>query len=123
MKDKNPEPEHKLILRTLKLSDYNSIKEIMELVYSNLGGSWTRKQFSALLKKFPEGQICIEDKGVVIAGALSIIVKYSDFGDKHTYDQITGDGMFDTHNPDGETLYGVDIFVHPEYRNLRLGRR
>src|SRR5688572_22594302 len=115
--------EHKLILRTLRLSDYKSIKEIMDMVYSNLGGSWTQKEFSALLKNFPEGQICIEDKGRVVAGALSVIVKYSDYGDKHTYEQIIGKGKFDTHDPDGETLYGVDIFVHPEYRNLRLGRR
>ncbi|KAA9345847.1 bifunctional GNAT family N-acetyltransferase/carbon-nitrogen hydrolase family protein [Adhaeribacter soli] len=115
--------EHKLILRTLRVSDYKAIKEIMDMVYSNLGGSWTQKEFSALLKHFPEGQICIEDKGRVVAGALSIIVKYSDYGDKHTYEQIIGKGKFDTHNPDGETLYGVDIFVHPEYRNLRLGRR
>lgn len=115
--------EHKLILRTLRLSDYKAIKGIMDMVYSNLGGSWTQKEFSALLKNFPEGQICIEDKGVVVAGALSVIVKYSHYGDKHTYEQIIGKGKFDTHNPDGETLYGVDIFVHPEYRNLRLGRR
>ncbi|MFC5272342.1 GNAT family N-acetyltransferase [Adhaeribacter terreus] len=115
--------EHKLILRTLRLSDYKAIKEIMDMVYSNLGGSWTQKEFSALLKHFPEGQICIEDKGKIIAGALSVIVKYSDYGDKHTYEQIIGKGKFDTHNPDGDTLYGVDIFVHPEHRNLRLGRR
>ena len=124
--NKKSEPntsEHKLILRTLRLSDYKAIKEIMDMVYSNLGGSWTQKEFSALLKHFPEGQICIEDKGKVIAGALSVIVKYSDYGDKHTYEQIIGKGKFDTHNPDGDTLYGVDIFVHPEYRNLRLGRR
>ena len=66
--------EHKLILRTLRLSDYKAIKGIMDMVYSNLGGSWTQKEFSALLKNFPEGQICIEDKGKVIAGALSVIV-------------------------------------------------
>ena len=122
--DKNAaNTEHKLILRTLRLSDYKAIKEIMDMVYSNLGGSWTQKEFSALLKNFPEGQICIEDKGKVVAGALSVIVKYSDYGDKHTYEQIIGKGKFDTHNSDGDTLYGVDIFVHPEYRNLRLGRR
>jgi predicted amidohydrolase/GNAT superfamily N-acetyltransferase len=115
--------EHKLIIRSLRLSDYKQVKAIMDKVYQNLGGSWTHKEFSAIIKKFPEGQICIEDKGKVIGGAMSIIVDYADFGDKHTYDQIIGQGTFDTHSPEGDTLYGVDVFVDPDYRNLRMGRR
>jgi GNAT superfamily N-acetyltransferase len=52
-----------------------------------------------------------------------MIVKYSNFGDKHTYDQITTEGYLRNHDPDGDTLYGVDIFVNPSYQGLRLGRR
>ncbi|MDX5348926.1 MAG: GNAT family N-acetyltransferase, partial [Hymenobacteraceae bacterium] len=115
--------EHKLILRALKRSDYNGIKAIMDRVYPGIGGAWTKDEFLRLLKVFPDGQICIEDKGVVVAAALSIIVDYSEHGDKHTYEQIIGKGNFDTHDEDGDTLYGVDVFVHPDYRNLRLGRR
>jgi len=110
-------------LRNLRISDYEDVKEIMELVYTNSGGSWSRKELAALISKFPEGQICIEDNGKVVAVALSIIVKYSDYGDNHTYAQITGNGSFDTHNPNGDTLYGTDIFVHPDYQGMRLGRR
>ena len=123
MADKIKDTEHKLTLRQLRLSDFKAVKSIMDTVYSNLGGSWTKKEFEALLNAFPEGQICIADKGKIIAGALSIIVKYADYGDKHTYDEIVGKGEFNTHNPDGDTLYGVDVFVNPDYRNLRLGRR
>ncbi|WP_242510108.1 bifunctional GNAT family N-acetyltransferase/carbon-nitrogen hydrolase family protein [Hymenobacter persicinus] len=95
----------------------------MDKVYSNMEGSWSAEEFGALLRKFPEGQIGIEDNGTLVAAALAIIVQYSDFGDRHTYAKITGNGKFDTHNPDGDTLYGVDVFVDPEYRSLRLGRR
>ena len=98
MSDKNEEStehtEHKLLLRQLQLKDYNEVKEIMDKVYSNMGGTWTRKEFSNLLKKFPEGQICIEDKGKVVAGALSLIVDYAQYGDKHTYEQIVDRGTF-----------------------------
>ena len=114
---------HKLILRHLTPDDYDDIREIMEKVYSNSGGSWTRKEFNAQLKRFNEGQICIEDKGKVVAAAMSLIVDYSKYGDSHTYDQITGNGLLTTHDPDGDTLYGTDVFVHPEYHNMRLGRR
>ena len=27
------------------------------------------------------------------------------------------------HDPEGNALYGVDVFVDPDYRGLRLGRR
>jgi len=116
-------PAHKLVLRTLKRGDFKVVQEIMDKVYSNMEGAWSQEEYNNLLKKFPEGQICIEDNGQVVAAALAIIVQYSDFGDRHTYAKITGHGKFDTHNSDGDTLYGVDVFVDPEYRSLRLGRR
>jgi predicted amidohydrolase/ribosomal protein S18 acetylase RimI-like enzyme len=116
-------PAHKLVLRQLRRADFKAIHAIMEKVYSNMEGAWSQDEYNALLKKFPEGQICIEDNGAVIAAALAIIVDYSKFGDKHTYAKITGNGKFDTHDPEGDTLYGVDVFVDPEYRSLRLGRR
>lgn len=114
---------HKLILRPLTLHDYNDIKEIMDVVYVSLGGAWSLEQVHSQLKLFPEGQLCIEDEGKVIAAALSLVVDYARFGDEHTYDDITGHGYITTHDPKGDTLYGVDIFVHPDYRDLRLGRR
>lgn len=116
-------PAHKLVLRQLRRTDFKAIKVIMDKVYSNMEGAWAADEFAALLRKFPEGQIGIEDNGTLIAAALAIIVDYSKFGDKHTYAKITGHGKFDTHDPEGDTLYGVDVFVDPEYRNLRLGRR
>jgi predicted amidohydrolase/ribosomal protein S18 acetylase RimI-like enzyme len=116
-------PAHKLVLRQLRRTDFKAIHGIMEKVYSNMEGAWSQDEYHALLKKFPEGQICIEDNGLVVAAALAIIVDYSKFGDKHTYAKITGNGKFDTHDSEGDTLYGVDVFVDPEYRSLRLGRR
>lgn len=115
--------EHRLKIRNTRLSDYEDIHEIMELVYPTLEGAWSREQFASQISRFPEGQICIEDKGKVVAAAVSLIVDYSRYGDRHTYTQITGNGYLTTHDPSGDTLYGADVFVHPEYRDLRLGRR
>jgi predicted amidohydrolase/GNAT superfamily N-acetyltransferase len=115
--------KHKLLLRTLALEDYDGIAVLMSHVYDNLGGAWNNEQYIAQLTRFPEGQLVIEDNGVIIAAAFSMIVDYTRFGDNHTYAEITGGGYLTHHNPNGETLYGVDIFVHPKHRNLRLGRR
>jgi predicted amidohydrolase/ribosomal protein S18 acetylase RimI-like enzyme len=123
MENKELVEHHRLKLRTMRLSDYEDIREIMKIVYAHAGGAWTKKEFRNQLKVFPEGQICIEVDDKVVAAALSIIVDYAKFGDKHTYDEITGYGKFDTHDYEGDTLYGTDVFVHPEYRDMRLGRR
>ena len=114
---------HKLKLRNTNFSDYETIKEIMDTVYSNAGGAWSKEEFLSQLEHFPEGQFCIEDNGKLVAAVVSMIVKYSNFGDKHTYNQITSKGYLLNHDPEGDTLYGVDIFVKPSYQGLRLGRR
>lgn len=113
----------KLQLRNLRIDDFSDIKAIMDQVYPTLGGGWPEKKYRAMLKVFSEGQICIEDSGRVVAAAFSVIVDYDQFGDEHTYDEITGNAYLTTHDPNGDVLYGVDVFVDPEYRNLRLGRR
>jgi predicted amidohydrolase/ribosomal protein S18 acetylase RimI-like enzyme len=116
--------DHKLTLRSLKKEDYPDIQRIMDLVYAGIGGAWTPEEFAVLIDQFPEGQICIEDKGRVIAAALAIIVTAEEFEKRrHTYEDVVTDGKMSSHDPEGDALYGVDIFVDPEYRGLRLGRR
>jgi predicted amidohydrolase/ribosomal protein S18 acetylase RimI-like enzyme len=115
--------EHHLKLRNTRVADYRDVKRIMDAVYPGMGGAWTREQFAGQINRFPEGQICIEDNGRVVAAAITLIVDYNRFGDQHTYARITGDGFLTTHDPNGDVLYGVDVFVDPEYRHMRLGRR
>ena len=63
------EPEHKLNLRHLRQEDYADLKEIMDAVYPEFGGAWPEKKLRAQLNMFPDGQICIEDHGKVVAAA------------------------------------------------------
>jgi len=115
---------HRLILRQTRSEDYDDIADIMERVYpGGLDGAWTRAQFESQVLRFPDGQICIEDNGRVVAAAISLVVKYSRWGQDHRYWDIVGNGYLTTHDPKGDVLYGVDVFVHPDYRDLRLGRR
>lgn len=115
--------EHKLELRSLEMTDYGDIHAIMSQAYSGMGGAWSKKEISRLLTVFPDGQICIEDKGQVVAAALTLMVDYSKIEDNHSYDDIVDDGMFSKNDPEGDYLYGIDVFVHKDYRGMRLGRR
>lgn len=111
-------------LAFLTIDDYQELKQAMITSYQTMPNSyWKEEQIEKLLKIFPEGQVVVKVNGHIAGCALSIIIDYDRFDDKHTYKQITGNFTFDTHTSSGDTLYGVDIFVKPEFRGLRLGRR
>ncbi len=115
--------KYKLILRGLAHQDYPHIKRIMDRVYSDIGGAWKPDEYATLVNNFPEGQICIEDNGTVVAAALAILVDADEFESRHSYDDLVDNGRMTGHTPEGNALYGLDVFVDPDYRGLRLGRR
>lgn len=108
----------------LLLEDYYGLLEAMKAAYPLWQGSyWSEGAIERMINHFPEGQIVVKADGKVVGCALSIIVDYDAFGDVHTYKQITGNYKFTTHNSAGDVLYGLEVFIHPDYRGLRLGRR
>jgi len=115
---------NELLTEKLSVDDYQQLLKAMKASYPGWTGSlWSITAISNLIQRFPAGQIVIKADGVVIGCALSIIVDYEKFDDEHTYKQITGNYTFDTHNPKGDVLYGIEVFIHPDYRGLRMGRR
>src|SRR5436190_20113117 len=107
MSKKTKDIEHKLNLRNITMDDYDDIKEIMDVVYADAGGAWTKKELKSMLHYFPEGQICVEDNGKLVAAAFSLVVNYAEYGDNHNYKEITGNGTLKNHDSDGDTLYGI----------------
>ncbi len=74
------------------------------------------RNYRMQLASFPQGQILAEFDGQVVGYATSLIVQLDDDSPWYSYSEITGVGTFSTHNPSGDTLYGADIAVHPDYR-------
>src|SRR5210317_719878 len=114
----------KVELLYLQIEDYLEIKDVMQSAYSSMPDAyWKEEHITSLLNKFPEGQVVIKVNGQIAGCALSIIVDYDTFDDSHTYREITADYSFNSHNNEGDVLYGIDVFIKPEFRGLRLGRR
>ncbi|MBN2173979.1 MAG: GNAT family N-acetyltransferase [Bacteroidales bacterium] len=114
----------KIEVRNLKITDYMQLKKSMIEAYKEWEGAyWKEHHIQSLLERFPEGQICVLVNDKIVGTALSIKVDYEKFGDDHTYREITGNFTFETHDPEGDILYGIEVFIHPEFRGLRLGRR
>ena len=99
----------KVEVGNLNMDDYLDLKDSMLQAYATWGAYWRESHIQQLLKIFPEGQICIRVNGKVVGTALSIIVDYDRFGDNHTYEEITGNYTFSTHDPKGDVLYGIEI--------------
>ncbi len=82
---------------------------------------WNRAQLKNHSRLFPEGQLLVEIGGTIVAGASSLIVHLgTDPYRPHTFAGITDGGFFHNHDPRGDTLYGADVYVHPDYRRLGI---
>ena len=111
-------------LEFLKFHDYQDLRQAMLASYPGMQESvWSEKHIRRLIERFPEGQVVVKINDQIAGSALSIIVDYSKFDAHHTYREITGNYTFDTHDINGNVLYGMDVFIKPEFRGLRLGRR
>ncbi|WP_339885089.1 bifunctional GNAT family N-acetyltransferase/carbon-nitrogen hydrolase family protein [Polaribacter vadi] len=111
-------------LQYLTIDDYQELKQAMIEIYTSMENTyWEEAQIQSLITKFPEGQIVIKINGQLAGCALSIMVDYDKFDETHTYEDITGNFTFSTHDAEGDVLYGIDVFIKKEFRGLRLGRR
>jgi predicted amidohydrolase/GNAT superfamily N-acetyltransferase len=111
-------------LSFLEISDYKELKAAMIDSYRSMAEAyWSENQIESLLTKFPAGQVVIRVNDKVAGCALSIVVNEDLLEGEHTYKDITSDYTFNNHRDNGDFLYGIDVFIKPEFRGLRLGRR
>ena len=114
--------ERKIIVRPLKPEDFEQLVELQKLCFPDMK-PWNREEFDSQLSTFPEGQVCVEFEGKLVASSASLIVDYDLYSEWHDWQRISEGGTIRNHNPDGDMLYGIEIMVHPEYRGMRLARR
>jgi predicted amidohydrolase/GNAT superfamily N-acetyltransferase len=114
--------EKSLVLRVLSPSDWEHVVALQQLCFPGMEG-WTRQQFESQLAIFPEGQIGIIYDGTLVASASSLILDFELYKDWHNWEEIADNGFIRNHRPDGNTLYGIEMMVHPRYRGLKLARR
>ena len=84
---------------------------------------WTPNQLRRHMRTFPDGQlVAVDASGRVVGSASSLIVRWDDFADAASWNQVTARGAFRTHDPvRGDTLYGADVGVDPDARGLGVG--
>ncbi len=114
--------EKRVVLRKLQIEDFDQLVAMQAACFPGMK-TWTREQLESQLRMFPDGQLCIEIDGVIVASSGSLIVDFAEYSEWHNWREIADKGFIRNHDPEGDTLYGIEIMVHPDYRGLKLARR
>ena len=122
MTDSSSSQEPRVVLRALTLDDYDEVCRLHHIIFPDLG-PWKPDHYRAQVERFGEGQIGIELDGRLVAISASLIVRGDDYQGWHSFSEVSDSGLIGTHDPDGDTLYGIDMAVDPAARGMRLSRR
>lgn len=105
-------------IRLLERSDYEAIIDICRQVYPT-ETPYTVAELEEHRAVFPQGQFVAFDASTrAVAGVhFTLRLRMIDFHIDDPWDVLTAGGSFLDHNPEGPTLYGADIMVHPAHQH------
>ena len=110
-------PKTKITIRRWRIEDIPEIIACSKATYHDYPEEYiyTQRQYEMQFAAFPQGQFVAVCGDKIVGYATCLIVSIDDeFW--YDVDELTGAGTFSTHNQDGDTLYGADIAVHPDYQ-------
>jgi len=112
-------------IRNTKKEDIHKIIELQKESFPLLakyGNIWHEDELQSHLNIFPDGQFVAEEPdGTIVGSASTLIVSLNPEYADHTWKEITANGLFTNHDPNGDSLYGADISTHPKYRHEGIG--
>jgi predicted amidohydrolase/GNAT superfamily N-acetyltransferase len=111
-----------LVIRNARAGDARKISRLSEKVYGKDHG-YTPEMIRGQVTNFPDGQFVAEYEGTIVGYCATFIVGEELALSAHRWDEVTGHGFASRHDPEGQWLYGMEVFIDPEYRNLRIGQR
>jgi len=115
----------KAVVRNYQLEDFEALIDIQKESFPPPFPSelwWNEHQLRNHVTLFPEGALCVEINGELAGSMTGLLVDFDPKHPEHTWEEITDSGYIRNHNPNGNTLYVVDICVKPAFRKLNLGK-
>ena len=120
-----PKKKISVKIREATREDVPALLALNRAAYPVLAGEnvvWGESHLRSHLRVFPQGQLVAEANRKIFGAVSSLLV---DLGPDplrhHTWAGITDSGYFTNHNPNADTLYGADVYVHPDARGLGIG--
>jgi len=119
------EKKTRVKVRRWHLEDIPGILKVQGAAYSGFSAKdlCSERDYRMQFAAFPEGQLLAEVDGEIIGYATSLIVQLEDSSPWYSYSEISGVGTFSTHTPSGDTLFGADIAVLPEWQGKGVSQK
>lgn len=113
----------RVVITTTQPQHTTQLEELQQLVFPTLSkDSLMRKEhYLNHIQIFPEGQFVAMLNDRVI-GMTSSIRYHLDINERHKFTDVFDGGLLNTHEPDGDWLYGMDIGTHPNYRGMGIAK-
>lgn len=83
---------------------------------------WSQEQIASHIRHFPAGALCVEVDGELVGSSTSLVIDFDPAHPDHSWAEVCGDGYISTHNPKGDSLYGIDMAVRPAWRGRGIAR-
>ncbi|QED48195.1 GNAT family N-acetyltransferase [Cytobacillus dafuensis] len=120
----NQEKPIPIVIRNYLQSDFDELIQIQTECFPPPFPAelwWNKNQLKNHATLFPEGALCVEVEGQLAGSITGVCVDFDPTHPSHNWEEITDSGYIRNHNPQGNTLYIVDISVRPKFRKLGLG--
>ena len=114
-----------VVVRNATLAEVPQIVAVAAKAYTG----WSSRQlanernYQMQISTFPEGQFVALWEDQVVGYCSSLIVYLDDDSPWYAHGEITGFSSFSTHDPSGNTLYGADIAVDPDYQGKGISKK
>ena len=122
-----------ITVRRTRPEDLDAVIALCRAVYP-FSSPYDEEQLHSQQRAFPEGQLVAvardpgpgdDDTGeeLVVGMAASLILSWDDYERQDTWRDFTDHGMFTNHDPEGRTLYGAEVMVHPDWQGQGVGSK
>lgn len=101
--------------------DFQVLRELAQAARPSLPTA-TFQQLEHQREAFPAGQFVARSAERIVGFASSLVVQWDQYALDDTWERITGDGFFSTHDASGRTLYAAELVVDPQKRGHGIGR-
>jgi GNAT superfamily N-acetyltransferase len=108
-------------VRPARVEDFAAVRALERDAHA-VGQPLTLKQFESRRHVFPEGQWVAECDGLIAGAGNSMIVAWERCPAEPTWQALTGDGSFLTHDAQGGTLFAFDTVADFSRRGFGVGR-
>jgi ribosomal protein S18 acetylase RimI-like enzyme len=83
---------------------------------------WRAEQIASQVERFSAGALCAVENDELVGSATCNRLRFDPAHPNHTWAEAADDGYLRNYDPQGDTLYGIDVAVRPAWRGRGVAR-